>query len=385
MGSAFGLGPVKDDDELLDRAGSRSSDSTSGVEGLFAAWTASIDADERRSARSVGPLGLRRVDGVDVSPDTLPEPRVVRVNRTRAVAVLGVLALTLSGGGVAAALTQPQLGGMFEVIQKARGVATVDMVAATTTEAEPAATTTSPEAEAQNIPEVLAEVEATIRAGDVEKAKVMIEVIRSVAPKGAAGAEITRKAEELEDRIADSPAVVADAPSRTTSSSSSSSSPWVKAEPSTASVATSTPTPTPTTGTDKATGTASPTDETTAPTATSTAPAATPDPTAVPTPTAVGTVGRDQVAGTGTPTAEASPSDKADPTPSEERTPTATSTSDTRTSTSSPSATRSASPTSKSSSATTKTKPKPTAPGSSAWTRTAPATSPTAEAGSFGG
>lgn len=215
MPTALGFGPIKDDDELLDRLGSRSSDASDGLEGLFASWTASIDEDERVGAREIGPLGLRRVDlGDDSVTPIAPRTRVVRVPRSRAVALVGALALTLSGGGVAAALTQVQSPLVTKAIQKATEPITGGLVALA---AQPGPTTPTSSPTVEAALEMVEKARQAASNGEVAKAMGMMEVIRSLVPKDNAGEQVTAEVDKLEREISSSapgPVLVADAPSK---------------------------------------------------------------------------------------------------------------------------------------------------------------------------
>lgn len=214
MGAALGFGPIKDDDELLDRLGSRCADDEDGMEALLVSWTASIDADEQESARGVGPLGLRPVPGLGGSGSggsgggDDSSVRVVKVRRARAVAVLGALVLTVSGGGVAAAINQGDLVPLRTALQKA-GVP-VGAVAMPTTSSSPEMPAEADPASVEALEEIVDRARNAARSGEVEKAKGMLEAVRSVGAKGAAANEVTAAAERLEAWIDQSPSVVAD-------------------------------------------------------------------------------------------------------------------------------------------------------------------------------
>ncbi|GAB49299.1 hypothetical protein [Mobilicoccus pelagius] len=303
MTAGLDFGPIRDDDELLDRLGDRrrgSHGDRDDLEDMLAAWTARIDADEQEYAENVGPLGLRRVPGtVDDAPSRLT---VVQVRRARAVAVLGALALTVSGGGVAAALTQHEFGPVRTVAAKAAEAAAIVRGDVPTATQSPSAVS------AAAVPQVVESIRHAVDTGDVQKAKGMLEVFRSLAPKDAASPEITQQVEELAKKIdAADPTIVA-APSvdkevtattastgRPTGVPSSTVAPSITTAPlTTAPTAERTPSKT---GATTAEGTPQKTpDATVGPSAPTQAAPATPTP-----PAPLGSAGGGQTAGTGSP------------------------------------------------------------------------------------
>lgn len=226
MSVAFGFEPFKDDDELLERLSTRESTAEDGLEGLLASWTASIDEDYQQHISTVGPLGLRRTD------ESTPRVRVITVPRSRAVALVGAMALTLSGGGVAAALTGNDLPAIVHAIKQVAGPHLGEVPTDTPTTAM--------------LPSLVAQAQE-VAPKDPSKALGMIEVIRSLAPKDAQGRQITQQVDDLASKIASqsapSSAVAAPIPSKTATNapsvSSSVSAPVVVAEAPSASAATS--------------------------------------------------------------------------------------------------------------------------------------------------
>lgn len=180
MATSFGLGPIRDDDELLDRLAAREyaareDGDDSGLEGVFAAWTRAIDEDEKAAATCVGPLGLRLSQhGRAQTPRTV---RVVKVRRARAVAVLGALTLTLYGGGVAAAVS----GMTFEPVENIVKRVSPVQVASTPTPIDTAA---------RRAWEMTAEqAKEAARSGQFDRARGMLDVMRkhSQTDAGLAG------------------------------------------------------------------------------------------------------------------------------------------------------------------------------------------------------
>lgn len=164
MATSFGLGPIREDDELLDRLAARECADDPGLEGVFAAWTRAIDADERAAAATVGPLGLRL--GQEGSAHTRRGVRVVKVRRARAVAVLGALTLTISGGGVAAALNNVE----FQPVAA---------FAAALAPSQAASTPTPTDTTARKAWQVTAEqAKSVASSGEVERARGMLDVMR---------------------------------------------------------------------------------------------------------------------------------------------------------------------------------------------------------------
>ena len=88
------LGAIRADDDLLDALGRREGVAGDGLSGLLAAWTDEIDSGLRPA-----PTAARA------------RPRILRlrVRGHRVAAVVGVFALTMSGAGMAAALTGADL------------------------------------------------------------------------------------------------------------------------------------------------------------------------------------------------------------------------------------------------------------------------------------
>jgi len=194
MSAGLDFGPIRDDDELLDRLGSRrvvddASVENDSVTAMLAAWTAEIDADEREHAADVGPLGLRRVPGLG---EATPRVKVVQVRRARAVGVLGALALTVSGGGVAAALTNGDIVPVREAVAK---------VAAKMVRVEPTVTQTAAAAPAAALPQVVDSIEEAVDNRDYPRARGMIDVLRRVMPSDPASPQITQQVEALAERI----------------------------------------------------------------------------------------------------------------------------------------------------------------------------------------
>lgn len=127
---SLGLGAIHADDELLDRLGRRQEPSDDGIELLLASWTAAIDVDEQAMADRTGPLGLRgqqtqAAQTVVLRERTRPAPRTIRIPGSRAAAVAAALALTMSGGGVAAAMTGQDVPLVPTFISKALSVPVV--------------------------------------------------------------------------------------------------------------------------------------------------------------------------------------------------------------------------------------------------------------------
>lgn len=221
MSAALGFGPIRDDDEFLDRLGGRRVESTEGLEGLLASWAASIDEDERDFSDCVGPWGLRPVPDLpeDAYDDETggvasPEVRVLRVPRSRAVALLGALALTLSGGGVAAAINSTELHPVREAIERAARPALLAVssgVSPTVAAAPPTDAATQAAALA-----MVERAQAALDNNEVERARGMIEAIRGLIPIGAGdpqATEITARVDRLEQRLQARPGVAPVSPS----------------------------------------------------------------------------------------------------------------------------------------------------------------------------
>lgn len=309
MSASLGFGPIKDDDELLDRLGSRGSHSDDGLEGVFASWTTSIDEDERACARNVGPLGLRRVEGrsdEETVAAASQRVRVVRVPRSRAVAVLGALALTVSGGGVAAAINQTELAPVVRAIEKATAPIAALQVAAGTHSTTPTHSASSP---AGVLPVLVDKARGLAKDGQYGKALGVIEAVRSMAPKDAAGQQITAQVDQLEKQITGGPVILADPPQKapltrtqpttTLLSTTATGAPVTSPTATSSAPATSSPPATTSTPAEEKPTSTTPGDPTSTGAPTSTAPAETPATTA-PT-TTLGTAGGEQNPGTASP------------------------------------------------------------------------------------
>lgn len=175
MATSFGLGPIRDDDELLDRLAAREGAGDSGLEGVLAAWTRAIDEDEKAAATSVGPLGLRlSQQGREQTPRAV---RVVKVRRARAVAVLGALTLTLYGGGVAAALTDINIKPVQTMVERVSQMQVASTPVPTDTAARRAWEVTA------------AQAKEAVRSGQLDRARGMLDVMRkhSQTDAGLAG------------------------------------------------------------------------------------------------------------------------------------------------------------------------------------------------------
>ncbi|MDO5712645.1 MAG: hypothetical protein Q4P32_13040, partial [Micrococcales bacterium] len=165
---SLGLGAIHADDELLDRLARRDDiESFDGLEALLAQWTAQIDGDAEAVSDRTGPWGLRGRGGrAACEHELLPAvPRTVRVPVSRAAAIAGALVITMSGGGVAAALTGQDVPLMSSIVAKARPVA-------------PVATSTS----VQKIDDaVAAAVGSRLRHGQPQEARKIVVALQDIA------------------------------------------------------------------------------------------------------------------------------------------------------------------------------------------------------------
>ncbi len=150
---------------------------------MFVAWVRAIDEDEQASAAQVGPLGLRLPHTTQEAPRGV---RVVRVRRARAVALLGALTLTVSGGGVAAAINGGEMPSVRKLVEK---VAPVQI----------AATPTPSDTAARMRWQVTAEqAKAAARSGQVDRARGMLDVMRK---HSQADATLAGDVAEIEQEI----------------------------------------------------------------------------------------------------------------------------------------------------------------------------------------
>ena len=183
MSAGLDFGPIRDDDELLDRLGERQPFAgvaeEDSVAELLAAWTARIDADERAHADQVGPLGLRRTGDREGEP--APRLKVVQLRRGRVVAVAGALALTVSGGGVAAAL------GNGAGFVPAAFVQFADLAGVKASDSQtPSALSTTA------LPQAVATLREAVAARDYARAKGILDVLH-LLPGDPASPQITQQ------------------------------------------------------------------------------------------------------------------------------------------------------------------------------------------------
>ena len=186
---SFGLGAIHADDELLDRLGRRddvdSFESMGGLESLLAQWTAQIDTDAESVADRSGPWGLRG-RGADSGAEVTPiVPRTVRIPMSRAAAVAGALVITMSGGGVAAAMTGQDVPLMSKFVASAR----------------PAAPEATPTSGQQLDDAVVAAIGSRLRAGQPQEARKIVSALEQIVganPDPALAAKVDQLSQQVE-------------------------------------------------------------------------------------------------------------------------------------------------------------------------------------------
>lgn len=207
---SVGLGAIHADDELLDRLARRDDASFDGLESMLASWTAQIDADAEEMADRSGPWGLRghtasaaaaavaSVGSFAGQAARRAAPRTIRIPVSRAAAVAGALALTMSGGGVAAALTGQDVPIVSRIVK-----------------ALPGAPAGSLSTDSQAADVVTLAVEDRIRAGHPEQAREIVDVLSNGLGTDA-GPVAAAQIEALDRRVDQAELVAGADPAATT-------------------------------------------------------------------------------------------------------------------------------------------------------------------------
>lgn len=192
MVASLGFGPIRDDDELLDRLGARLAVDDNGLGDLLASWTRDIDDDCQRASQSVGPFGLSFGGGRGGGLPPGPPVRTVRLKGSRALAIMGAVALTLSGGGVAAALNGNDVPPLTRLAGFAAGESADDVTSRPTSAAN---------TERQQWTDWVARAQRALDAGQVQRAEAIVELAQENLAQKQLGADLENKVADLQEEI----------------------------------------------------------------------------------------------------------------------------------------------------------------------------------------